>query len=514
MSYVLAKYIRLSIEDAKTESLSIENQRLVIDRYIDELDIPDIDVLEFIDNGYTGTHFERPAIQELLELVRTGKVNCIVVKDFTRFGRNMIETGYFLQRVFPLFRTRFIALTDGYDSDDYIGDTGGLDVLFKLMLSERYSRDISKKIKASRQVKAQRGEAVSKNCIFGYKKVDKHLEIDEPAAETIRLIFDLAANGKKLTEIAASLYTEKRPTPSEYRSSEGDSSSRWSIPVLHSIIHDEQYIGTYTAGKTKRLEVGSRKTVRIDEPNWIKIPDFHPAIVDKTVYKLAQENISKKREPVRKREVGTSERYNSIERPLKGKVVCGCCGHRLKISSTRNAVFSCQFSSIPDAQCRSLRIAESDLAHKLLETMRNQLQVLGSFTQTTEKHIQSEPELNQLITAGKKEKQVLYERFVRGEIDVDEYKSAKNLNSTEIDRLSHILSTLTAEASKRTATLCTNKQLHEITERAFRENTLSCQLVDMLIDKVVVFPDGNVNVTWKAQAPNSLLVDRHNVTVR
>ena len=134
---ILAKYIRLSLDDTQSDSMSIEHQRLILDKYIldSELDGP---VQEFVDNGFTGTNFERPAVQELLELVREGKVGAILVKDFSRFGRDAIETGYFIERVFPLYQVRFISVSDHFDSFDYNGDTGGMEVAFKLLMSEYY----------------------------------------------------------------------------------------------------------------------------------------------------------------------------------------------------------------------------------------------------------------------------------------------------------------------------------------------------------------------------------------
>jgi DNA invertase Pin-like site-specific DNA recombinase len=155
--YLIAKYIRLSIEDAKTDSMSIENQRLILDRHIAELDTPNAEVIEFVDNGHSGTNFERPAVQELLELVRQGRVNCIAVKDFSRFGRNAIETGYFIERLFPLYRIRFISVSEAFDSNDYYEDTGGLDVSFHFLKHEYYSRDLSQKIKAAKREKMRRG---------------------------------------------------------------------------------------------------------------------------------------------------------------------------------------------------------------------------------------------------------------------------------------------------------------------------------------------------------------------
>ena len=135
--YVIALYIRLSIEDYKYDSLSIENQSLVLHEYAASMpEALNAEVMEFIDNGYSGTNFERPQVQKLIELVRANQIDCIIVKDFSRFGRNSIETGYFIERVFPLFHTRFISISDDFDSSKFKGDTGGMDVAFKYLISE------------------------------------------------------------------------------------------------------------------------------------------------------------------------------------------------------------------------------------------------------------------------------------------------------------------------------------------------------------------------------------------
>lgn len=168
VTYVIALYIRLSIEDSKVESLSIENQKNALHKYVDTMEgVRNVEVLEFIDNGYSGTNFERPAIQELLELVRAGKINCIIVKDFSRFGRNSIEVGYFMERVFPLYGIRFLSLNDDFDSDRFHGDTGGINVAFKYLVSEFYSRDLSVKSKTAKYVKMKRGEYQSVICPYG-----------------------------------------------------------------------------------------------------------------------------------------------------------------------------------------------------------------------------------------------------------------------------------------------------------------------------------------------------------
>ena len=168
ITYVIALYIRLSTEDSKVGSFSIENQKNTLHQYVDAMEgVKNVEVLEFIDNGYSGTNFERPAVQELLDQMREGKINCIIVKDFTRFGRNSIEVGYFMEMVFPLYGIRFISINDNFDSDNLHGDTGGINVAFKYLVSEFYSRDLSIKYKSAKYVKFRRGECQSEICPYG-----------------------------------------------------------------------------------------------------------------------------------------------------------------------------------------------------------------------------------------------------------------------------------------------------------------------------------------------------------
>ena len=180
MGNAIGLYIRLSSEDNKVGSYSIENQKRALHQYVDTRDwSAEMEVLEFVDNGYSGTNFERPAVQELLGLVQEGKICCIIVKDFTRFGRNSIEVGYFMEMVFPLYGVRFISINDEFDSAQFHGDTGGINVAFKYLISEFYSRDLSQKYTSAKYVKFRRGEYQSRICPYGYQKsADGRMEPD------------------------------------------------------------------------------------------------------------------------------------------------------------------------------------------------------------------------------------------------------------------------------------------------------------------------------------------------
>lgn len=359
--YVIGLYIRLSSEDSKVGSFSIENQKRALHQYADAMeDAAHAEVLEFVDNGYSGTNFERPAVQELLDKVREGAVNCIIVKDFTRFGRNSIEVGYFMERVFPLYGVRFISLNDGFDSDTLHGDTGGINVAFQYLISEFYSRDLSIKYKTAKYVKFRRGEYQSVLCPYGYQKgTDGRMEPDEETAPNVRLIFELAGRGCTSSEIIQELYERKIPTPGEYKASKGrkihDISRThqiWQRSTIRNILLDERYIGTYVMGRKQVVEVGSSRVRNRDESEWFRIPDHHPAIISKELFQRVQELKPKKR----------CIKKNVHLYPLRGKVFCGCCGHAMPRNPSKSHFFVCKHTEVDQsAACHGLRIAEKDL---------------------------------------------------------------------------------------------------------------------------------------------------------
>jgi len=326
--YVIALYIRLSIEDYKYDSLSIENQSLVLHEYAASMpEALNAEIMEFIDNGYSGTNFERPQVQKLIELVRANQIDCIIVKDFSRFGRNSIETGYFIERVFPLFHTRFISISDDFDSSKFKGDTGGMDVAFKYLISEYYSRDMSIKTKSAKYAKMQRGEYQSKICPYGYRKsADGRMEPDPEAAAVVQLIFQLAAEGINATAITRELFRRSIPTPGQYKAAHGNHThdiSRchgiWSTSTILRILEDERYTGVYVIGKRAVLEVGGTRSRLKDRESWYIIPDHHPAIIEKAVFDTVQASQLRFSQPNKKKR----------DYPLKGKAFCGCCGHAL-----------------------------------------------------------------------------------------------------------------------------------------------------------------------------------------
>ena len=496
--YVIAKYIRLSIDDAQSDSLSVENQRLILDKRISEMEIANTTVLEFIDNGHSGMNFERPAVQELLELVRQGSVNCIIVKDISRFGRSMIDTGYYIERVLPLYRVRFISISDYFDSADHEGSTGGTEIALKFLIHEFYSKDLSKKIKTAKRAKAQRGEFVSKNCVFGFKKNNNRLEIDEPAAETVRLIFDMANSGHNVRSIVKCLYEEQRQTPAEYKRRKNNRKSRefscvWNDTTIRSILADEQYIGTFVAGKTKSIEVGSGVGVPVDKSEWIMIPDHHPVIIDKKVFDSVQRLSGQKKQSTKNPKTKTCERYKNVGSPLKGMVFCGCCGRKLQSNSTRNQLFQCVFArDAKDIECSGYGILVDKLESNILNMIHEQSHnLINGYNDISLSNVGNAAQYEALRNA-EKAKLDLYENYVLGKITADEYQNSK----PELDSSFHHAKLLYSSTIKDTESLSINKSLLDVAEKTISAVKLTGEVVSSLVEKVIVFPNDLIEVIW------------------
>lgn len=507
-NYVMAKYIRLSLEDSKSDSMSVENQRLLLDGFIAEMDRDDAPVLEFVDNGFTGTNYERPGVQELLELVREGKVNCIIVKDFSRFGRNAIETGYFIERVFPFYGVRFISVDDSFDSAEHVGDTGGMEVSFKFLIHEYYSRDLSRKITSAKREKIRRGEAVSKNCAYGYRlDAKRNMVIDPVAAETVRLIFQMYSEGKSLADIEKLLYEAGIPTPAAYKKQKRAAAQDerfacvWQKSVVLSILRDEQYTGVFVGGKSTAKDHVTHSRVATAREDWVRIPGHHPAIISQVLFDQVKENLRVKGEPLRKRKLDTAKRYAGCDdSPLKGKVFCGHCGHSLRISCTKNAAFHCWFTrSAPDAPCYHLRAPKHELEGAIFEMISRQAEtVLG----TAEGFVPCEETAKKTADCASRiekchnRKCDIYERLVLGEIDAEAYRAEKTAIEVELDRLERVYAAMQEQEERQASDAKAVKIAHTVNQA----DSLTPEVVHLLIEKILLYPGGRLEVYWKVSA--------------
>lgn len=500
--YVIALYIRLSTEDSKVGSFSIENQKHTLRQYVDAMEgVKNAEVLEFIDNGYSGTNFERPAVQELLDQMREGKINCIIVKDFTRFGRNSIEVGYFMEMVFPLYGVRFISINDDFDSDKLHGDTGGINVAFKYLVSEFYSRDLSIKYKSAKYMKFRRGEYQSKTCPYGYRKgANGRMEPNEETAPIVQMIFELAKDGYKPNEIVKALFERNIPTPAEYKAAHGynghDISRCCGIWPASSVVHildDERYTGTYIMGKREVTEVGGHHVRMKDESQWVKIPDHHPAIISKELFDQVQAQRPRFKCP----------KKNARAYLLRGKVFCGCCHHAMPRTANKNPYFLCRHSKVDEAvPCHGLTVTEAELEGMLYEVLSKQAQVILNVADLSnagrlDVQLAEQAEYDKQIENYLDQKRVLYEQFILKQITMEDYKIQKSVVDSELDRLRTIYSNLKVQTSQMEMDEKSKSARTELVREVVGAGGLTAGLADTLIDRVYVYPNHQVEIVWK-----------------
>lgn len=294
--YVAALYMRLSKEDGSFESSSISNQRKILRRYEEKNDFEIYG--EYIDDGYSGTNFDRPAWNRMIEEIEAGKINTVIVKDLSRIGRDYIVSGQYTEVYFPSKGVRLIAVNDGYDSFDGFSDM----IPFKNVLNEMYARDTSRKIRSSLHTKMLEGSFIGNFAPYGYKKDENnknHLVIDSAPAEIVKRIFKYAYSGLRPTEIAEILNNEKIFIPKEYRKYgilKGDTEDRliWRASTVCKILSNEVYIGSIVQGKSRKASFKSDVIIRNPKNEWIKSENKHEAIIDREIFEKISERRKKK----------------------------------------------------------------------------------------------------------------------------------------------------------------------------------------------------------------------------
>lgn len=338
----VAIYIRLSREDGdKEESDSVGNQRKLLTEYVsrhDDFILYDI----YIDDGFTGTNFNRPAFQKMIADIEDKKVNCVVVKDLSRFGRDYIDTGRYLERIFPELGVRFISVSDNIDS---IKQAYDMLLPIKNIFNEQYARDISNKIQATVKSKQKAGEFIGAFTSYGYKKspVNKNkLVIDEYASEVVKRIFTMYAQGIGKQSIAKQLNAEGILCPSEYKKLNGENykncnrlktTSYWTYSTINTMLHNEMYIGNMIQGKKHQRMRG--KQHKVDKENWVRVENTHEPIIDRDTWDKVRKLLSKKH-----RDIDLETNKNIFA----GFIKCGDCGRSMMKNFWRRADGSKSYS--------------------------------------------------------------------------------------------------------------------------------------------------------------------------
>ena len=444
--------------------------------------------IELCDDGWSGTTFDRPGMKKLLDMVRGGRVQCIIVKDLSRFGRNYLAAGDYITQVFPFLGVRFISLGDGYDSA-CPQDLDSLSVPFSTILYDLYSRELSHKVRDAKDRLARKGDFLATAAPFGYKKDPtrpKHLIVDPIAGETVRFIFDIVCQGHGTREAAQILNTQKVLTPMCYKRSKGapwqpwphiTEENYWTASMVTKIIRDVRYTGCTIYGK-RRTDMALKRTVRAPQDQWITAEGTHEALVSKERFREAQSKLREYKErPV---SVTTA--------PLAGRVYCGCCGRAMARSPGKTVRYFCKTQKFTDRfSCGKDSIPEQDVINAVLESVRAHSRLTVTLDALLiQQREQKEKTLNQLrrertalqISKNQAERglQTLYEQYVEGRINKETYLAQKRSTDRQLEDIEENIDQLIADRDEDAA------NIEDELDALINENLRS------LADRITIYP--------------------------
>ena len=513
----IAKYLRISGEDrdlkqaGKTESDSIANQRNLLDSFITQHDdFAQAEVVEFCDDGWSGKNFERPGVRAMLEQVKRGKIQCIVVKDLSRFGRDYLTVGNYISKIFPFMGVRFIAVNDGLDSARP-GDVDSLDTSFKALLYDLYSRDLSRKVRSAKRFRAQRGDFVAPFAPYGYKKSPENhnqLIIDPPAAEVVRRIFNLIAEGNSAVMVARMMNDEAVLTPMLYKRAAGCSRTRWpsvqennfwTDAIVTTIIRDERYIGTNTYGRRVRDIVGSTHTVKVSREDWVAVSNAHEPIVTREEFDRAQAAMRDFKE----------HQLAAKPYPLAGKIRCGLCGHSLSRSPGKERFFFCKTAAfLGSSNCVEVHIPEGDVLTEILKSLHIQAEIaldrekmLSEQRKAAQHQVKSTLKrlsaLREAQSLRNRQIRELYEAFALGEVGKEEYLARKAALGAQNESCSAQIADLQAALDAKDETA--GDSFVANFQQFYAADKVSDETIKELLKEVIVYPHGRLEVVWKYQ---------------
>lgn len=331
MDYCVALYIRLSKEDeSEGPSQSVTNQKSLLEEFVRQHKLSVYDL--YIDDGFSGTNFDRPDFQRMIADIEAKKVNMVITKDLSRLGRDYIMTGHYMERYFPEKQVRYISLLDGIDTG--VESTANDITPFRAIMNDMYAKDISKKIKSVKRDKQRKGQFIGGKPIYGYKMhpTEKNkIVIDEEVAPIVRRIFAMALEGMSCRKIALTLNEEGIPTPATYANlpvgNPGPYTGLWSSERISDMLQNETYIGNMVQGRMVKVSYKSKKCLRQPRENWVIVENTHQPLVD-------QETFQKVGLLVESRKHTRSRTYDFL---LKGLIFCHECGYPLAILNRKNA---------------------------------------------------------------------------------------------------------------------------------------------------------------------------------
>lgn len=510
MEKYLALYIRLSIEDEdmtdKSESDSVSNQRNLLRSYVKNSELSGYNIVEYCDDGFTGTKFGRPQYTQMLEDVRAGKISCIVVKDLSRLGRDYLEVGSLLEQILPLYSVRVIAINDHFDSANYNGMTGGMNVAFKNLIYMLYSRDLSKKVSSAMHTRVMNGENIAGQLRYGYKKDpnDKHkIIIDEEAAEVVRLIFELTVQGKRRTDVANYLNELGIDTPSVHKKKRGCKNkyhsiavrSLWATASVSDILNDEVYLGKLIWNKTKKRVGNNNTSTYIPKEEWIVIENAHEPIISQELFDKAHEAVP------------------AMVRPKRGKrnyspfYYCGICGRAMSQSKrVKGDILLCSSSRVEaDSPCKCNRVELATVDNAVLSVVKAYAsaymeekgvkKVCVSKTVSPEKQIES---LENSIKSLSGRKLKLYADYKDEKLSREEFKTASEKIAEQIESMKQEIEDWKSQIIK------DDDKLDSFSQDLKQNSELDDfdkELARKVIKKVVINGSESIEVVWNTDDP-------------
>ncbi|MBR1445049.1 MAG: recombinase family protein [Firmicutes bacterium] len=501
-------YLRLSIADnGITDGNSIENQRNYVISRLSELADINIEKI-YTENGHTGTTYERAVWQELISDIMAGKINCIAVKDFSRMGRNLLETSNYLEKVFPFLNVRVISLNDNFDSSRDNFNRSFVEACFKNLMNECYSRDISKKVRTGIQARRSLGFVQTSQIPYGYKKSEdgQRLVIDNNTAPVVKKIFEWRKNGKRICEIIKALNSLAIPSPGKYRYEQSDgkkyakfANSAWQVKTLRGIIADRTYTGCLIQNKTYTsvFNVGL-KTKKISEDEWDIKENAHEALVSKEDFEYIQ-NLEKKPYTHRK-----------YDYHLKGKVRCGLCGYCMlrRLDKKHDPTYICVSQRNQIKEPCGCFIHESEIYESIRASIRISLDLIDKKINLI-KAVQSSKEYKSLMAEHNKQvtrilgeirslkykSAILYEDFKNCILSEADYIELKNQYRTEIAEQNKLLEKLNRKANREKIAEKNAKILTKYIEDINKCN-FSDEYVFSFVRNISVYPNKRVEVSF------------------
>ncbi len=504
--YKAALYCRLSVDDGNFGgSVSIETQKILLEQYCKDHKITDYKF--YCDDGCSGTNFDRPSFKKMLSDIDEGKINLVIVKDLSRFGRNYVEAGMYVQR-FTDSNIRFIAADDNYDS---LVNSDDLLFPIKNVVNEMYARDVSKKTKAAKKAKARDGQFIGSKAPFGYK-IDPndrhHLIVDEPAAQVVKRIFRLASEGVGYNKMAKIFREEKVLTPiayfnlnnpdyfkSDYWRKEFD----WHVTSIRAILNNEVYLGKLVYGKQRNKSMKSKEKVRNPKEDWIVVENCHEPIITQELWDTVHKILNAKHRPAKAGEV----------QMFAGLLYCSDCGHCLTYSQKQrkdgsyHGAYSCwMYKTHGKEYCASHYITFDTIYELvLIDIQRNLFQYrknTDKFKSILSRKYQSDSQKQaEQITPEYEQKQKrceeldkiisrLYEDNVLGRIGDERYESMSQsyeLEQVEIKKALPILKSKIDELKRQSD--CADNFINVIKKYTIIDK-LDAAILNELIDKIVV----------------------------